>query len=150
LKATRYFTFTLICIWIFHGIIYGLFFDIESSVGCVIVNQIFLQDATFFVYPVLDGLLPIAISSFFSLLAFQNVRRIGRRQLPIVRRRLDRQMTAMVLIRVVFFVGLAFPFSTYRIYAINVPVSRSQSMEFATRQLIQAIFGSFSTLIFTV
>jgi hypothetical protein len=150
LKMARCFTFMLICIWIVHSIIFGSFFDIQPSVGCVIWNQTFLQYATFFVYPVLVGLLPIAIASFFSLLAFQNVRRIVRRQLPIVRRRLDRQMTAMVLIRVVFFVCLAFPFSAYRIYAVNVPVSQSQSMEFATRQLIQAIFVSFSTLIFTV
>jgi hypothetical protein len=83
-------------------------------------------------------------------LAFQNVRRIVRRQLPIVRRRLDRQMTAMVLIHVIFFVCLAFPFIIYRIYAINVPVSRNQPIEFATRQLIQAIFTSFATLSYTV
>ena len=77
------------------------FTDIQPSVGCVISNPIYLQYATFFLYPVLEGLLPIVIASFFSLLAFRNVRRIVRRQLPIVRRRLDRQMTAMVLIRVI-------------------------------------------------
>jgi hypothetical protein len=150
MKAARYFTFTLICIWVIHAIIFGLFFDIQPSVGCVISNQIFLQYATFFVYPVLVGLLPIVIASLFSLLAFQNVRRIVRRQLPIVRRRLDRQMTAMVLMRVVFFVCLAFPFSSYRIYALNFPISRSQSMEFAIRQLLQAIFASLATIIYTV
>jgi hypothetical protein len=150
LKLARCFTFTFICLSIIHGIIFGLFFNIQTSVGCVISNQIFLQYATFFVYPVLLSLLPIVIASLFSLLAFQNVRRIVRRQLPIVRRRFDRQMTAMVLTRVVFFVCLAFPYSSYRIYAINVPISRSQSMEFATRQLIQAIFASFVTLIYTV
>ncbi len=150
LQVTRCFTFTLICLSIIHSIIFGSFFDVQTSVGCVIVNQIFLKYATFFVYPLLLGLLPIVIASFFSLLAFQNVRRIVRRQLPIVRRRLDRQMTAMVLIRVVFFVCLTFPYITYRIYAINFPVSRSQSMEFATRQLLQAIFFSLFTLNFTV
>jgi hypothetical protein len=150
MKVARCLIFTLVSLSIIHGIIFGLFFDIQSSVGCVILNQIFLQYATFFVYPVLLGLLPIVIASFFSLLAFQNVRRIVRRQLPIVRRRLDRQMTAMVLIHVGFFVCIALSYSTYRIYAINFPVSRSQSMEFATRQLVQAIFGSISTLNFTV
>jgi hypothetical protein len=139
MKVARYLSLTLIC-----------FSIIQPSVGCLILNQIFLRYATFFVYPLLNGLLPMVIASFFSLLAFQNVRRIVRRQLPIVRRRLDRQMTAMVLIRVVFFVCLAFPYSSYRIYAINVPVSRSQPMEFAIRQLIQGIFVSVSTLIFAV
>jgi hypothetical protein len=133
-----------------HSIIFGLFSGIQPSVGCVISNQIYLQYATFFLYPVLFGLLPIVIASFFSLLAFQNVRRIVRRQLPILRRRLDRQMTAMVLIRVVFFVCFAFPYSIFRIYAINFPISRSQPMPFAVRQLVQAIFTSFSNLNYTV
>jgi hypothetical protein len=150
LKLTRCFTITLVCFSISHAIIFGSFFNIQPSVGCVILNPIYLQYATFFVYPVLIGLLPIAIASFFSLLAFQNVRRIVRRQLPIVRRRLDRQMTAMVLIRVIFFVCLALPFSIYRIYAINFPISRSQPMPFAVRQLLQAIFTSFPALIYTV
>jgi hypothetical protein len=150
LKLARCFTFTLVCLSIIHAIIFGSFFDIQSSVGCVILNQIFFQYTTFFVYPVLVGLLPIAIASFFSLLAFQNVRRIVRRQLPIVRRRLDRQMTAMVLMHVGFFVCFALSYSTFRIYVVNFPISRSQPMEFATRQLVQAVLSSFSTLNFTV
>jgi hypothetical protein len=150
LKMARCFAFTFVCIWIIHSIIYGLFYNIQPSVGCIITNPILLQYATFFVYPVLDGLLPIAIASLFSLLAFQNVRRIVRRQLPIVRRRLDRQMTAIVLTLVILFVCSALPYSVFRIYAINVPVSRSQPMEFAIRQLLQAIFLSYVALIYTV
>jgi hypothetical protein len=150
MQVSRCFTFTFFCLSISHGIVFGLFFDIQPSVGCVILNPIYLQYATFFVYPVLIGLLPIVIASFFSLLAFRNVRRIVRLQLPIVRRRLDRQMTAMVLMRVIFFVCLALPFSIYRIYVINFPVPRSQPMPFAVRQLLQAMFTSFPALVFTV
>jgi hypothetical protein len=150
MKLARCSTFTLVCLSIIHSLTFGLFYGIRPSVGCVISNQIFLQYATYFVYPVLSGLLPIVIASFFSLLAFENVRRIVRRQLPILRRRLDRQMTSMVLIRVIFFVGLGLPFITFRIYAINNPVSQSQPMELAIRHLVQAIFSSFSTLIYTV
>ncbi len=150
MQVARCFTFTLLCISIIHSIIFGVFSGIQPSVGCVILNQIYLQYATFFVYPLLNGLLPIVIASFFSLLAFQNVRRIVRRQLPIVRRRLDRQITALVLIRVIFFVCFVFPYSSYRVYAINCPVSRSQPMAFAIRQLLQAIFLSYVGLIYTV
>jgi hypothetical protein len=150
LKLARCLAYTFVCIWIIHSLVFGYFSDIQPLGGCVISNKIYLQYATFFFYPILGGLLPIVITSFFSWLAFQNVRRIVRRQLPIVRRRLDRQMTAMVLMRVVFFVCLAFPFSSYRIYALNFPISRSQSMEFAIRQLLQAIFASLATLIYTV
>jgi hypothetical protein len=150
MQVARCFTFTWLCISIIHSIIFGLFSGIQPSVGCVIFNQIYLQYATIFVYPLLDGLLPILIASLFSLLAFRNVRRIVRRQLPIVRRRLDRQMTAMVLIRVIFFVCFALPYSSYRVYAINNPVSRSQPMEFAIRQLLQAVFFSYVALVYTV
>jgi hypothetical protein len=117
-----------------------MFFEVQPTVGCNILNEIALQYATFFFYPVLAGFLPLTIASLFSLFAFRNVRRIIRRQIPIVRRRLDRQMTAMILIRVVFFVCLIFPYSFYRIYAINHPVSRTQLMAFTIAQLVQAIF----------
>jgi hypothetical protein len=150
LKVARCVTFTLICLSIIHSIIFAMFFNIQLSVGCVISNEIVLKYATFFAYPVLIGLLPVVIASLFSLLAFQNVRRIVRRQLPIVRRRLDKQMTAMVLIRVIVFVCLALPYTSYRIYAINFPVSRSQPMQFAIRQILSAIFGSVGTLVYTV
>jgi hypothetical protein len=143
MKLARCAAFTLVCIWIIHSIAFALFFDVQPSVGCVILNPIALQYATFFFYPVLAGFLPITTASLFSLLAFRNVRRIVCRQIPIVRRRLDRQMTAMILIRVVFFACLIFPYSFYRIYAINHPVSRSQPVAFAIAQLVQAFFLSF-------
>jgi hypothetical protein len=111
-----------------------MFFEVQPTVGCNILNEIALQYATFFFYPVLAGFLPLTIASLFSLFAFRSVRRIIRR--------LDRQMTAMILIRVVFFVCLIFPYSFYRIYAINHPVSRTQLMAFAIAQLVQAIFLS--------
>ena len=53
-----------------------------------------------------NGLLPIFVSSLFSLLAYRNVRRIVRRQIPMDRRRLDQQLTAMIFMRVIFFILL--------------------------------------------
>ncbi|CAF4039932.1 unnamed protein product, partial [Adineta steineri] len=97
IKLARYVTFISICIWIAHSILSGCLFNIQGSLGCVISNPIWQQYTSSFFYPVLIGLLPIAILLLFSLLAFHNVRRIVRRQIPIVRRRLDQQLTAMVL-----------------------------------------------------
>jgi hypothetical protein len=93
-------------------------------------------------YPVLSGLLPVAIASSFSILAYRNVRRIVRRQLPIVRRRLDRQMTAMVLMRVILFVSFVFPYVIYRIYSLNFPITQTKPMEYAIGRLIQAVFSA--------
>ncbi|CAF4411243.1 unnamed protein product, partial [Adineta steineri] len=85
-------------------------------------------------------------ASSFSILAYRNVRHIIRQQLPIVRRKLDKQITAMVLMRVIAFVCLLLPYITYRIYAINFPISQSIPTAYAIAQLIQAIFTSINLI----
>jgi hypothetical protein len=105
---------------------------------------------TFFFYPVLVGLLPIVIASSFSLLAFRNVRRIVRRQVPIERRRFDRQITAMILLRVVFFIFFTLPYIVHRIYIVNVPILQANLVPYAIGQLVQGIFISIADLNYTV
>ncbi|CAF4078750.1 unnamed protein product [Adineta steineri] len=142
LKLGRYVSFILICFAIIHGVVVGSSFSVQPTLGCVLTNYIAVQYSTYFFYPILVGLLPVVIASSFSMLAYHNVRRIVRRQLPIVRRKLDKQITAMVLMRVIAFVFLVLPFVTYRIYTINFPVSRSMPMAYAVGKLIQAILTS--------
>ncbi|CAF4762180.1 unnamed protein product [Rotaria sp. Silwood1] len=84
------------------------------------------------------GLLPIFISSLFSLLAYQNVRRIIRRQMSIVRRRLDRQLTAMILLRVALFVITTLPYISFRIYQINTSVNYHYTDSVGIIELINA------------
>ncbi|CAF0987854.1 unnamed protein product [Adineta steineri] len=103
----------------------------STYTGCII-----------FSFGVIGGFLPVVIASTFSMLAYHNVRHIVRRQLPIVRRKLDKQITAMVLMRVIAFVCLVSPYNAYRIYSINFPTSRSVPMAYAVGRLIQAIFTS--------
>ncbi|CAF1183214.1 unnamed protein product [Adineta steineri] len=149
IKLARYITFISICIWIAHGILSGCFYDIQGSLGCVISNPIWQQYISSFFYPVLGGLLPIIITSLFSLLAFHNVRRIVRRQIPIARRRLDQQLTAMVLIRAVIAACFMSPFTIYRIYITKFPVSQNQSMQYAIARLIQSVFLSLINIHFS-
>ena len=149
-KIARYLAFVAPCIWLVHSILYGLSYDIQPSLGCVISNPIWSRYASFFLYPVLTGLLPVSAASLFSLLAFHDVRHIIRRQVPIVRRRLDQQMTAMVLIRAVFFVIFTFPYSIYRIYITNFPLTRTDLQQYANGKLLQAILLSISSVNFTV
>jgi hypothetical protein len=85
------------------------------------------------------GLLPVIISSLFSLLAYQNVRRVVRHQIPIVRRRLDLQLTAMILLRVALLVLTTLPFVSFQIYQINDPVNQNNSLATAIVQLIRII-----------
>ncbi|CAF0868503.1 unnamed protein product [Adineta steineri] len=79
----------------------------------------------------------------FGVIAYYNVRHIVRRQLPIVRRKLDKQITAMVLTRVIAFVCLTLPYNVYRIYAINFPISQSMPIAYTIGRLIQINFYIF-------
>ncbi|CAF1402532.1 unnamed protein product [Adineta ricciae] len=85
-----------------------------------------------------------------STLAFRNVHHIVRRQIPIARRRLDQQMTTMVLVRVIIYVCFLLPYVIYRIYAINVPVTQNDLLQYSIRQLIQTLFQSLSAVNFTI
>ncbi|CAF1347400.1 unnamed protein product [Adineta steineri] len=111
----------------------------STYTGCIIIS-----------FGVIAGLLPIVIASVFSMLAYHNVRHIVRRQLPIVRRKLDKQITAMVLMRVIAFVCLLLPYITYRIYVINFPTSRSVPLAYAIGRLLQAILLSINNINFII
>ncbi|CAF2817518.1 unnamed protein product [Rotaria sp. Silwood2] len=121
-KSTMNLTKILITIvtivWILHGIPFFLFSGIQTTYGCFIYNSSFLNYIIYFYYPILSGILPIIISTFFGVLAYRNVRRIVRRQMPIRRRKFDQQLTAMILIRVVFLVIMISPYVLERIYAV--------------------------------
>ncbi|CAF3431216.1 unnamed protein product, partial [Rotaria sp. Silwood2] len=48
------------------------------------------------------GILPIIINITFGSIAYSNVRQIPYRTRPLIRRELDKQLTTMVLVQVVF------------------------------------------------
>jgi hypothetical protein len=118
---------------------YIIFYNIVPPFGCIITNQSLKQYYAFVYYIFLNGTLPILISSLFSFLAYRNVRNLVRRQIPIERRRLDRQLTAMIFVRVISFVILLLPYTIYRIYILNVNASPVDSLPYAINQLISAI-----------
>ncbi|CAF2838760.1 unnamed protein product [Rotaria sp. Silwood2] len=105
-------------VWILHGIPFFLLSGIQITYGCFIYNSSFLNYILYFYYPILSGILPIIISTCFGVLAYRNVRRIVRRQMPIRRRKFDQQLTAMILIRVIFLIITISPYVLERIYAV--------------------------------
>ncbi|CAF0746992.1 unnamed protein product [Adineta steineri] len=127
-----------------------MYFNIQSFLLCNISNPTYLQFSTYFVVPLLSGLIPVFIASFFGFLAFRNVRRIVRRQLTIVRRRLDRQMTAMVAIRIIILFCLTMPYLSYRMYTFNYPNLPSKPMEYARGRLIYVILFFLFNLNYTI
>ena len=127
---------------VLYGIPFAVFYRIQPMSDCSIAHPAFLRFYSFVHLSVLSALLPIIVSSLFATLAYTNVRRIIRRQMPLVRQRLDRQLTSMVLTKVAFLVVNILPFDTYRIYLSNVSSSKHDPFRFAVEQLIFTITSS--------
>lgn len=150
LRLARRLLLVAICLWIVHSIPYGIFYQIVSPNGCILNSIILTHYYSFFYYPFLHGSFPIFASSLFSLLAYRNVRRLVRRQIGHTRRRLDRQLTAMIFARVICFVLFLSPYTIYRIYALNVTVSPADPYPYAINQLIFSIVSSVINLNYIV
>ena len=75
----------------------------------------------------------------FSLLAYRNVRR-----------RLDRQLTAMVLARVISLIVLGIPFIVSALYRSNISKGVVSELNAALARLLVAIASSFLDLNFAV
>ncbi|CAF0985004.1 unnamed protein product [Adineta ricciae] len=142
----QYTAFGTVCIWLLHSLACSFYVSIIPSIGCIISNSTWIHYVTYVFYPVLVGFLPITIASVFSLLAYRNVRRIIRRQVPIERRRFDQQITAMILLRVICFIIFTLPYITFRIYIVNVPVEQTDLVHYALSQLVQVIIVSIVNL----
>ena len=142
LKLAHRLVYTAIIVWTLHAIPFLIFFEIQPSSGCAIYNIGFQRYYSFVHFCVLNGILPITLSGISAILAYFNVRHIVRRQVTVGRRRLDRQLTAMVLTKVAFLVVTASPFIIYRIYILNRSIDSTNSVRIATEQLIATITTS--------
>jgi len=139
---------TIICI--LHGIPYLILMKIQSTKGCSSYNNGFVNYLTYGYYLILTGILPILIASIFAILAYNNVRRIVRSRTLIFRRRLDRQLTAMILVRVAFLVTVTLPYITYHIYSLQSYIDPDDSVGKAIIQLIGTILYSLFYLNYSV
>jgi len=150
LKLAYYLTCSIIGFAILHGIAFFIFTENQLSMGCTVYNPTIKHYLTYFYYPILTSTLPLIFMVATSLLAYHNVRRIIRRQIPLMRRRLDHQMTAMTLARVIVFAVLGLPFICISLYEFNIDVSQDNYMELAIVYLISSIFHSLLYMNFAV
>ena len=128
-----------------HGILFLIFGEIGAE-GCSIYQRIAKMYFTFFFYPILSSLLPFFVSSLFSLLAYRNVRRIVRRQIPLVRRRLDQQMTAIALARVICIISLGAPFIVASLIALNLDYAADDYLQ---KAIINAVLVTTTLLLYS-
>ncbi|CAF4764099.1 unnamed protein product [Rotaria sp. Silwood1] len=108
---------TFFIVWLLHSIPSLIWYNVSVSVrtgriGCVITNPTFQQYFTYVYLLILAGVLPILINIIFGSVAYCNVRQIPYRTIPLIRRELDRQLTTMVLVQVVFKIFVIVPYIT--------------------------------------
>jgi len=149
LKLAHHLAFFNISVVVFHGILFLIFGEI-GLLGCSIYNPIAKMYFTFFYYPIFGGTLPIVVSGAFSLLAYHNVRRIVRRQIRLVRRRLDRQMTAIALARVLCILILLAPFLVLNLFELNRVYDNENYMGLAILNLLSVVIYSWLYLNYAV
>ncbi|CAF1050216.1 unnamed protein product [Adineta steineri] len=107
MKIARRSVLLFVLIWIIHNIPYLIYYDhvISTTTGqvtCINTNNIFQQYAIYGPTLIIGKILPIGITFVFGLLAYHNVQQLGYRTAPLVRRELDKQLTVMILVLIVF------------------------------------------------
>jgi len=150
LKLPHRLIYITIFILIIYSIPFLIFSEINPIFGCTINNVGFEFFYSFIHFFVFSAILPLTISALFAALAYKNVRRIIRHQVPIMRRRLDRQLTAMVLTKVAFLVVTIVPFVIDRIYSETETVNPNNHVRIAIEQLIFNITTSLYYINFSV
>ncbi|CAF1229433.1 unnamed protein product [Adineta steineri] len=150
IKLARCLTIIIVIISLLHTIPFVILLDIQQGV-CTVFHPQMVNYISYIYYPVLIGFLPMTITLIFSLLAYQNVRRIVRRQIPVVRRRLDQQLTAMVLIRIIIFLILTLPFTCLQMYTYLTKITpSSNSYAFAIENLVSSIVTTLLNLNYAI
>ncbi|CAF0905422.1 unnamed protein product [Rotaria sordida] len=116
INLARRLCFAFIILWFLYGISFFISYDlvIDISTGnsyCRVINEIFQQYLKTWHVLIFLGILPLSITVIFGFLAYRNVQNLSYRTLPLVRRRLDQQLTVMVLTQVVFSVFAITPYA---------------------------------------
>jgi len=75
---------------------------VSGQIVCTNTNAFLIQYNTYFNYLTLTNIIPYIITFSFGIMAYRNVQQIAHRTLPLVRRELDKQLTTMVLVQVVY------------------------------------------------
>jgi hypothetical protein len=150
MNLARRLTLISCLIMLIHSFLFLIFAEIHPTMGCNVFDHHVRRYYSFFYYPVLSTALPFLMTISLSLLAFRNVRRIIRRQLPIYRRRLDQQMTALVVARVISIVVCGLPFILITLYQLNMGHVDQHSFHWNLVMLIGAVFYSLLYTNFSV
>ena len=140
--------------WAIFSILYLVFYDIAiSSItgkrSCTITNVVFDRYNTNFHRPVIMGFLPNILTGVFTFLAHRNIKNIAYRAVPLVRRELDKQLTKMLIIQVIYnlFALLFFNLTSIIVPYVSNP---NDSILVAKLQFVQMLSYSIYYTYFSV
>jgi hypothetical protein len=129
IKLVRYITAIVIIFWSIFAIFYAVYYDIIIStvtgeLSCMNTNSAFARYNSDFHGIVMLGFLPNFITALFGCLAQRNISYLAYRTVPLVRRELDKQLTKMLLVQVIFNIFALLLFNIVSVivpYAITTP-----------------------------
>ena len=127
-------------IWFVHGIPTFIYYDSNGNT-CISTNNTFAKYFTYFYLPILLGLLPIMITSIFSLMTFFKTLTNAGRQVNIIRLSRERQLTAMTLVHALFITITTTPYVICFVY-IN-SITTTDATDAALNQLVYVITSLF-------
>ncbi|UJR14473.1 hypothetical protein I4U23_001470 [Adineta vaga] len=84
---------------IFYNLVHS---NTTDSIICDTTNMNFILYNSYFNYLILGNILPCSITFSFGLMTYYNIQQISYRTKPFIRRELDKQLSRMVLIQVVY------------------------------------------------
>ena len=124
MKLTRVITILFLVVWLLHGTPYLFYYGLNVSrstgiTACSVASISFQKYTVYGFLLTLSGVVPLLITIVFGLLAYRNVRQIAHRTVPLVRREMDKQMTTMVLVHIIFDLFTLLPYIVVRIVALD-------------------------------
>ncbi|CAF2625178.1 unnamed protein product [Rotaria sp. Silwood2] len=153
IRTAHCLTLIFIIIWLFHGILYLIYFDlvqwpIPGRIACNSDNVTFRQYHIYGYITTLACVLPLIITCVFGLLARHNVKNLAHRTVPLVQRYLEKQLTKMVLNQLLYNFIFTLPYTILTILTIfltNVkdPASITK-LDFANVTTILLYYLSFA------
>lgn len=107
IKITRILSVSFFIFWSLHGIPFVIYLNTVVSqttnqMSCVYTNTAMAQYFNYGFLVTLAGFLPVVVTILFGFLAYRNVTQFDFRRVPLIRRELDRQLSVMVLVEVIF------------------------------------------------
>ncbi|CAF3797512.1 unnamed protein product [Adineta steineri] len=145
-KLTYRLTAITVLFWTFHGVPYVLYYGHFQSpttgqVSCIITNLMFQNYYTYGYSLMLMYFLPTVLTIVFALMAYCNVQTIPYRTVPLVRRELDKQLTEMILVQVVYNFITMTPFAVVTIIGATTNVTNNSVLQ--AQMQFASILGFF-------